>query len=231
MKILVVEDDVATANMIKNGLESGAHTVEVALDGADGSFLARSFEFDAIVLDYSMPKKDGLTVCDEIRQAGKKTPIIFLSIEDETSTKVAALKHGADDYLTKPFSIEELNARLQAITRRTPNGRESIIKIGDLLLDFDKQIASRGDDVLKLTRKEFCLLEFLMSKAGTFQSRAAILEHVWTIESDPLSNTVEVHIKNLRQKMNAGDKANMIINIIGRGYILDTPENIAILTR
>src|SRR5579872_7060344 len=118
MKILVVEDDRDTAEMVRNGLVSGNNTVELASDGSNGSFLGRSYDYDAIVLDYSLPKKDGLSVCREVRAAGRSTPIIFLSVNDDQETKIAAFDLGADDYVTKPFSIQELNARLQAVSRR-----------------------------------------------------------------------------------------------------------------
>ena len=226
MKILIVEDDRDTANMIKIGLNSDSHTVEIANDGAEGSFLARSYPYDAVVLDYSLPKKDGLKVCSEIRSMGKITPIIFLSSTDDISVKILALSKGADDYMTKPFSIQELQARIIALTRRSLKINEPIIKVGDITVDTNKQTVHRKSRLLHLTRKEFNLLEYMAKNTGTVLSRAVILEHVWTSDNDPLSNTVEAHIRNLRKKLNINRGRDMIMNIQGRGYIMDSPENL-----
>lgn len=227
MKLLIVEDDGKIAELLKNGLNSRDHTVEVANDGADGSFMGRSFEYDAIVLDYSLPKKNGLTVCDEVRTAGRTTPIVFLSSNDDTDLKVKALDHGADDYMTKPFSLNELYARLLALSRRPTAIRDPLLTVGDLALDTNRHIVTRAGRRIRLTRKEFNLLEFLMKNTGLVLSRALLLERVWTSDSNPFSNTVEAHIRNIRKKINAGSRANMIGNIPGRGYVLDTPANLA----
>jgi two-component system copper resistance phosphate regulon response regulator CusR len=225
MKILVVEDDPIVANMVKAGLSSNSHTVELAHDGAEGSFLGRSYEYDAMILDYSLPKKDGLTVCEEVRRAGKLTPIIFLSVADETQLKVAAFKSGADDYVTKPFSIEELCARVKAVSRRPTLMNQNVMEIDDLSLDTEKQTVRRGQNIVRVTRKEFNLLEYMMKHKGVILSRAMIMEHVWTADSDLLSNTVESHIRNLRKKLN-NNAENLIGNVPGRGYIIDTAKNL-----
>lgn len=226
MKILIVEDDVNTANVLKMSLSADAHTVEVANDGIDGSFLARSYDYDAIVLDYTLPGKDGLAICDEIRKNGKTTPILFLSVTDDIDAKVQALSKGADDYMTKPFSLQELNARIKAVSRRPKNIRKSVINVADIVLDSEKQIVKRSGKVIRLTKKEFCLLEYLMNNVGVILSRPMLMEHVWTADSDPLSNTIEAHIAHLRKKINAGGKPNLIANVQGRGYIIDTVSNL-----
>jgi DNA-binding response OmpR family regulator len=226
MKVLIIEDDRDVAEMIKSGLRSESYTVEVSPDGADGSFLARSYDYDVIVLDYSLPKKNGLEVCREIRASGKKTPIIFLSVNDEVDLKVQALECGADDYMEKPFALKELVARLKAIIRRPVRDTKEIIRIHDVELDSDKSSVTRGTKVIRLTRKEFSMLEYFMSNPGMVLSRALLMEHVWSADSDPFSNTVEAHIRNLRMKINSGNKPNLIVNIPGRGYIFDTPENL-----
>jgi len=229
MKILIVEDDASIANALKEGLSAESYTVEIAEDGAIGAFMARSYDYGLIILDNSLPKKDGLTLCKEIRTGGKSVPIIFLSVNGDTETKVAALEAGADDYMTKPFSMSELRARIKAVIRRPADLKnEKILKFEDLSLDTDKQIASRDEARILLTRKEYTMLEYFMRNPGTVLSRATIMENVWTSDNDPFSNTVEAHIRNLRKKLNGKDKANMIANVQGRGYILDTPENIAI---
>jgi two-component system copper resistance phosphate regulon response regulator CusR len=226
MKILVVEDDLSLAEIIRVGLTSEDHIVEMAADGGNGSFLGRTFEFDAIILDYSLPKKDGLVVCREIRAAGKTTPIIFLSATEDPETKIAALDSGADDYMTKPFVLQELYARIRALSRRPTVVNQATLSVHDLTLDIDRHMVMRGTDQIRTTRKEFNLLEYFMKHAGTVLSRSLIMEHVWTADSNPFSNTVEAHIRNLRKKINAGDKPNLIANVPGRGYMIDTPENV-----
>jgi len=228
MKILIVEDDRDTAELIRSWLESNGNIAEVAENGADGSFMARSFDYDAVILDYSLPKKDGLAVCREIRAAHRTSPILFLSITGDTDTKVAALEAGADDYMTKPFALKELNARLQAIARRPAVAvKKTVLTVHDLTLDTERHTALRGDTRLRMTRKEFGVLEYLMRHSGTVISRALLMEHVWTAESNPFSNTVEAHVRNLRKKLNAGAKPDLILNLPGRGYIIDSPENLA----
>ncbi len=227
MKILIVEDDKATAEMVRDGLSSHSYTTDVSFDGADGSFMARSYEYDAIVLDYSLPKKSGLIVCKDIRNAGKSTPIIFLSGLDATETKIEVLEHGADDYMTKPFSLDELRARLKALTRRPAQIQEHIIKVHDLTLNTQTNVVSRNGKTIHLTRKEFGLLEYFMRHKGIMLSRTSIIEHVWTADNDPFSNTVEAHIRNLRKKINFGNRLDLIRNLPGRGYIIDKPEHLA----
>lgn len=227
MKVLVVEDDRNMAQTVKESLTAYSHTIDISPDGADGSFLGRSYVYDAIVLDYSLPKKDGLVVCEEIRRAGKETPIIFMSIASDTETKIAAFKKGADDYITKPFSLDELRARLDAITRRPPTMRKHDLTIGDLTLDQDTNAVRRKSKIIRLTRKEFHMLQYFMQNAGTVLSRAQIMEHIWTADSNPFSNTVEAHIRNLRKKLNQNSAPNLIINVPGRGYLIDTAEKIA----
>jgi len=222
MKILIIEDDPDLAELIRSGLSSNMHNPEIAHDGADGSFLARSYDYDAIILDYSLPKKDGLAVCRDIRSSGKSTPIIFLSATSDTELKVSALTQGADDYLTKPFAFTELYARIDAITRRAPTTKQVTLKIDDLTLDISRHLVKRGDKEIYLTRKEFSILEFLMSNKDTVISRALLVEHVWTADSDPFSNTVEAHIRNLRKKIRIGTTSDIIQNIPGRGYVIRT---------
>lgn len=226
MKVLVVDDDLKLAESVKDSLTAYSHTVELSPDGADGSFLARSYDYDAIILDYSLPKKDGLSVCREIRSAGKTMPILFLSNTDDVDTKIAAFKVGADDYVTKPFSLEELRIRLDAVSRRTPQIKNSILKVADLVLDQSMHSVSRGKKTFHLTRKEFHMLEYFMKNAGKVLSRAQIMEHIWTADVNPFSNTVEAHIRNLRKKISVDGTPNLIMNVPGRGYILDTPENL-----
>ncbi len=227
MKVLIVEDDRNMAQVVKESLTAHSHTVDISADGADGSFLARSYAYDAIVLDYNLPKKDGLAVCREIRAAGKNTPIVFMSVTDDSSTKIAALRQGADDYITKPFALDELRARLDAVVRRSPTIKQPTMRVGDLYIDAGMHVARRAEKPIHLTRKEFHMLEYFMQNAGTILSRAQLMEHIWTADGNPFSNTVEAHIRNLRKKLNSSGGSNLIINVPGRGYILDTSENLA----
>ncbi|MEI6305003.1 MAG: response regulator transcription factor [Candidatus Taylorbacteria bacterium] len=226
MKILIVEDDKSISETLRSGLMAAAHNVEVADNGNDGSFMARSFIYDAIILDYSLPKKDGLAVCREIRALGKTTPIIFLSVTDDTEVKVAAFECGADDYMTKPFSLQELYARLKVLSRRPEKTSIPTLEIHDLKIDPSRNIVTRGNKIIKVTRKEFSMLEYLIKHKGTLVSRALLMEHVWTADSNPFSNTVEAHMRNLRVKLNTGNKPNLIANLPGRGYVIDTPDNL-----
>jgi two-component system, OmpR family, copper resistance phosphate regulon response regulator CusR len=224
MKVLIVEDDQGIAELLKEGLSAESHSVEIANNGADGSFLARSYDYDAIVLDHSLPKKNGIVVCKEIRAAGKTTPVLFLSITEDTDIKVEAFNAGADDYVTKPFSVKEFSARLKAIGRRSDRMTSTQIQVRDLVLDTETGAVHRAGKLIKLTRKEYSLLEYFMKHPHAVLSRPLIMEHVWAADQDPFSNTVEAHIRNLRKKINEGCKPALIINIPGRGYILDRPD-------
>lgn len=224
MKILIVEDDKGIAEILREGLAAESHIVEVADNGADGSFLARTFDYDAIVLDYSLPKKNGLIVCKEVRDAGKHTPILFLSSTETTDTKVQAFESGADDYVTKPFSISEFNARVRAVTRRGEKVIDSTLTVRDLIMNTDACTVQRAGKEIHLTRKEYSLLEFFMRYPHKVLSRAVIMEHVWTADQDPFSNTVEAHIRNVRKKINTGHRPALIINVPGRGYVLDRDD-------
>lgn len=219
MKILIVEDDRDLSLILKDSLIAQNYSVDVAPDGGEGSFLGKSYEYDAILMDYSLPKKDGLAVCKEIRGAGKTTPIIFLSVIDTLETKIAALNHGADDYLVKPFALEELHARLNAIFRRPRtqvNPKELVV--GDITLNPENHTVIRVGKEIRLTRKEFGVLEYLMRHRGTIVSRILIMEHVWTADTDIFSNTIETHVRNLRKKLNLPGTKDLIDNIAGRGY-------------
>ena len=228
MKVLLVEDDNALAQTIRANLSSDNHVVEVVEDGADGAFMAKSFNYDAIILDNALPKKDGLSVCKDIRSIGKTTPILFLTVDNSLETKINAFKNGADDYMQKPFALQELSMRLKAITKRTEDNQSKshILKVHDLVLDNHKSIVTRDNKRIRVTKKEYILLEFMMKNAGIILSRTILMEHVWTADSNVFSNTLEAHIRNLRKKLNFSKKPNLIQNVPGRGYIIDTPENL-----
>ena len=223
MRLLIIEDDKEISDFLKMGLEAESFIVDTAFDGERGSYFARCEVYDAILLDYALPKKDGFQICQELRTAGISTPIIMISVKSEAPLRVGLLNLGADDYLIKPFSFEELLARVRAILRRSPLLKSSILCLGDLTLDPSAQRTIKGRREIYLTRKEFILLEYLLSNKGRVVSRGMILEHVWNRESDPFSNTIEAHILNLRKKIDSGKK-KLIHTVPGRGYKMELLE-------
>ncbi len=187
---------------------------------ADPSWQGR-IHIDIIILDNSLPLKNGIEVCTEIRAAGSTVPIIFLSVVGDTKSKVDCLEKGADDYLTKPFSFDELKARVKALLRRPQKLTNTIITAGNLVIDTEKQTVMKDELPLYLTRKEYSLLEYFMRNQGVVLSRSMIMEHVWNADGDPFSNTVESHIVNLRRKLSGKEKKDFIRNLPGRGYIIE----------
>lgn len=218
MRILIVEDNAHVRSLVKLGLEAESFIVDDAPDGEKGSFTARTNDYDLIILDLDLPKKRGSTVCKEIRRSGKTTPILILSVESELPTKIELLNMGADDYLTKPFSFEELVARVRSLLRRPRTMLDAKLAAGDLTLDISTQDVSRGKKSIYLTRKEFLLLEYLMRHKGAVVSRGRLLEHVWDLDGDPFSNSIETHICNIRKKISSPRKPELIENVPGRGY-------------
>jgi len=221
MRILVVEDEKEICQFLKKSLEAECYAVDIADDGEKGSFLARTNDYDLVLLDNVMSKKTGLQVCEEIRHDSNNVPILMLSVKSETTTKVDLLNAGADDYLTKPFSYNELSARIKALLRRPKKIESEILQIDDLILDIGRHIVKRGDKEIKLTRKEFTLLKYLMKNQEIVLSRAMIMEHVWDMSADPFSNTIESHILSLRKKVDLPDKKKLIHTVNGRGYKMD----------
>lgn len=221
MKILLIEDDVEISDFVFQCLVSDIFTVDRAYTGIEGSYMARTNSYDVIIADYSLPGKNGPMVLDEIRNAGIQAPIIFLTVHDELTKKIEVFEHGADDYMTKPFSYDELKARIQALARRPHVITDTVLTKEDIALDTKKQLVHKGKTKIYLTRKEFNLLEFLLRNKGTVLSRGLIMEYVWNAESDPFSNTIESHILNLRKKIRDDKKKTLIRNIPGRGYIID----------
>ena len=219
MRILLVEDEDDIIEFLQPALEEECFVLDIAKDGKRGSFLGRSYEYDLIILDNMLPKKDGMEVCKEIRDAGKTTPILMLSVLGNTEKKVELLNAGADDYLSKPFSLVELIARIRALLRRPMNMTDEILKIDDIVLNGKKHTVKIKKKDIYLTKKEFMLLEYLLRNQGTVLSRGMIMEHVWDMNADPFSNTIESHILSLRKKL--GSKSKLIRTIPGRGYKIE----------
>jgi DNA-binding response OmpR family regulator len=226
MKILVADDNKLIRDQLKTSLEAESFAVDTAADGEEASYIGRVNEYDAIILDLIMPKKDGRDVCREIRAAGKKAPILALSVNGTIEEKVSMLNCGADDYVTKPFSFKEPHARLHALRRRPQALESNIYEADDLTLDTRTQKVCRGQREIYLTRKEFSLLEFLLKNKGAVVTRGMIMEHVWNAESDPFSNTIEAHILNIRRKIQAPKCPALIQTVPGRGYKIEAGSNL-----
>ncbi len=221
MRILIIEDNKEIRELLKIGLEAEMYSVDTAEDGEKGSYIARTNDYDLIILDNMMPKKTGFDVCKEIRKAGKQMPILLLSVESETDEKVKLLRAGADDYMTKPFSFKELLARIQAILRRPETSVSESLETGNLVLNSRTHEVKRGNKSIYLTRKEYSLLELLIRHRGEVVSRGTIMEHVWDFDGNPFSNTIETHVFNLRKKIEKGE-SRLIWNVPGRGYKIAT---------
>lgn len=217
MKILLIEDDCSIRNVLRMGLQSRNHIIDEAPDGEQGSYLGRINEYDVIVLDNVLPRKMGKEVCREIRKAGRSTPIVMLSQKSASTDKVELLGLGADDYVTKPFSFDELCARLHAVSRRRTILRPNVLSLGEIQLYPDKYTVIIGGEDVYFTRKEFSLFHFLLINRGKVTTRADLIEHVWDMNIDAFSNTLETHILNIRKKIGDGRK-NIIKNIPGVGY-------------
>ncbi len=220
MKILVVEDEERVAHFIQKGLKEEGHAVDVAYDGEEGEFLGEVNDYDLIILDLMLPKKNGITVCRELRERGVSTPVLMLTARDAVEDKVRGLDAGADDYLAKPFAFEELLARVRALLRRKSENKSPILKIADLELDPISRQATRAGKNIRLTTKEYALLEYLMRNPGKVLSRTLIGEHVWDMNFDPESNVIDVYVSHLRNKIDKGFDPPLIHTLRGQGYIL-----------
>jgi len=219
MKILLIEDERDLTKTLKKGFKEAGYNVDVAYDGESGISLAVTGEYDCIVLDYRLPRLNGLEVCREIRKNKISTPILMLTVVDSVDIKVQCLDAGADDYLTKPFSFSELLARIRALTRRA-SLTSNIIQVGDLVLNPLSRTVTRGDKRIYLTPREYDLLYFLMVNQGRVVTRMEIAENVWGINFDRGTNYVDVYINYLRKKIDSGFSRKLIHTVRGVGYVL-----------
>ncbi len=224
MKILIVEDEKKMASFLERGLKEEHYAVDIAYDGEKGWEYAMTNEYDLLILDWMLPKMSGVELCHKFRKEGKITPVLILTAKDSVEDKIKGLDQGADDYLTKPFSFEELLARMRALLRRPPHLTDkTVLQCANLKLDLIKRQAWVGDQEISLSQKEFALLEFLMHHAGEVVSRTAIAEHVWDLHFDPMSNTIDVYINFLRKKIGETPSKSKIETIRGTGYRLACP--------
>jgi two-component system OmpR family response regulator len=226
MRVLVIEDEVRMARLLKRALEEEGHAVDVASDGPDGLWMATENPYAAIVLDVLLPGLDGFELCRRLRDAGIWAPVLMLTARDEIGDRVRGLDAGADDYLVKPFSLLELAARLRALARRDDRRRPAVLTEGDLKLDPASKRAWRADTELQLSPKEFGLLEFFLRHPGTVLTRSQIIEAVWDFAYDGTSNVVDQYVNYLRRKVDTPFGRNDIVTVRGMGYRLrqDEPE-------
>ena len=225
MRALVIEDERKLAFYIKKGLEEHHFAVDVAYNGEEGVCYADENEYDVVVLDLLLPKKDGMAVLRELREKGDPVPVLILTALDAVADKVAGLDAGADDYLTKPFSFLELLARVRALLRRGTVEPQVKLQMGDLVIDLTAHRASRAGKSLQLTNKEFALLEFFMRNSGRVLTRTAIAEHVWDYRfEDTLSNVIDVFVNRLRHKIDRDFPRKLIHTVKGVGYVMREEE-------
>lgn len=220
MRILLVEDEKKMLAALKQGLEEQGYAVDTADNGEDGLHWALNFPYDVIVLDLMLPVKDGLAVCRELRERRIITPIIMLTALDTIDDRVKGLDYGADDYLIKPFAFRELLARIRALSRRDSLQKSTLMVVGGLTLDTNARVALRDGRTIELSTKEFALLEFLMRHPNQVLSRTMIAEHLWSYDTAPDSNVVDVYIRYLRKKIDDDYTTKYIHTIRGTGYQL-----------
>jgi len=225
MRVLVVEDERRIADFISRGLSEQGYAVDVAYDGDEALHWPDVAEFDVVILDVMLPARDGIEVCRTLRERGLRTPILMLTARDAVEDRVRGLDSGADDYLVKPFAFAELLARLRALTRREPVALGTVLRVGDLTVDTTTREASRQRMSLELTSKEYALLEHLMRHPNQVLTRTMIAEHVWNYDFDNATNVIDVHIRNLRRKIDDPFPTKLIQTVRGAGYRISARQS------
>ncbi|MFI7700104.1 response regulator transcription factor [Nonomuraea sp. NPDC049480] len=221
MRVLVVEDDPGMSRMLIRGLRREGYAVDTAGNGEDALWSVMENDYDAVVLDAMIPAPDGFEVCRRMRAAGRWAPVLMLTARNAVNDRVRGLDSGADDYLTKPFALSELYARLRALTRRDPHERPAVLRAGDLSLDPVSHVVLRGEAAITLSPKEFALLQEFMRRPGEVLSRTHLIEHVWDFAYDGGSNVVDVYVRYLRDKVDRPFGRDNIQTVRGAGYRLD----------
>jgi DNA-binding response OmpR family regulator len=224
MRVLVVEDNRRLNNSLKNSLAEDGYAVDPAYTGPEGQELAEITPYDAIVLDIMLPGKDGIEVCRSLRRQHINTPIIMLTAKDTVEDRVQGLDSGADDYLVKPFALNELRARLRALLRRDANEKSSVITVADLTLDTAAHKVERGGNIIELTSKEFALLEYFMRNPNRLITREMVETHVWNYDFEGTSNVVDVYVRRLRRKIDDPYPVKLFETVRGAGYRLEAPR-------
>lgn len=225
MRVLVAEDDNALASFVRKGLEAEHYAVDIASDGAEAQYMAEEYDYDLVILDLTLPQTDGLHVLKRVRAKKSGLPVLVLTARSRVEDRVKGLDLGADDYLTKPFSFSELSARVRALLRRGSRPAESILRAEDLELNRVERTVKRAGRRIELTPKEFALLEYLMLNAGRRVTRTMIIEHVWNLSFDTMTNVVDVYINYLRKKVDVGFGHKLIRTVRGVGYQLGSGED------
>ncbi len=223
MRLLVIEDEQKVANFIKQGLEEEGYAVDHAADGASGLQMALEGLHDVIVLDVMLPKLDGLSVLQQLRQETITTPVLLLTVRATIEDKVLGLDAGADDYLTKPFAFEEFVARVRALLRRRAETTPPILQVADLALDPARRVVSRGDQKIDLTPREFTLLDYFMRNPGRVLTRTMIANRVWDYTFDSATNVIDVYVNYLRKKIDTGHDTKLLHTVRGVGYVMKVP--------
>jgi len=223
MRVLVVEDEKKTASFVRKALQAEGHAVDLLHDGSEALAAVSSTPFDVVVLDVMLPGRDGLSVVRQMRERKIAMPVLLLTARGEVSEKVEGLNAGADDYLAKPFALEELMARVRALGRRTTESKAVTLRVGNLTLDTVTRQVIRGDKPIDLAPREYLLLEYLMRSAGRICGRMAIVEKVWDYDFDPGTNLVDVYIMRLREKIDDGFEPKLLQTVRGVGYVLKEP--------
>lgn len=224
MRILVIEDEKKVASFIQRGLEAEHYQVDVAHDGEAGFLQLFDNDYDALILDVMLPKRDGLSILRDLRTRKLAVPVLMLTARDAIADKVAGLDQGADDYLTKPFAFEELLARLRALLRRGVSSPAPELTLADVRLDLVTHQVTRAGKRIDLTAKEFALLEFFLRQPGRVLSRALIAQHVWGVDFDTFTNVIDVYVNYLRKKIDTDFEPKLLHTVRGVGYVMKTPE-------
>ncbi|CAI4030063.1 Transcriptional activator protein CopR [Nitrospira tepida] len=220
MRILVIEDEAKVGSFIKRALEEESYAVDLCTDGAQGLDLALSGSYDLVIVDLMVPSLPGLEIVKRLRKEKITSPVLILTALSQVDQKVKGLDAGADDYLTKPFAIDELLARVRALLRRGPTDAVGILQVDDLILNPATREVTRGEQRLDLTAKEYALLEYLMRNAGRVLTRPMIAEHVWNLDFDTFTNVIDVYVNYLRNKVDKGRPRKLIHTVRGSGYVL-----------
>jgi DNA-binding response OmpR family regulator len=224
MRVLVVEDEKKLAGFIRRALREDGHAVDLCHDGEDGSHSAVSQDYDAIILDLQLPRRDGITILRELRERKKTAAVIILTARDTVQDRVRGLDEGADDYLVKPFALDELRARVRALLRRGRGSTSTLLRYSNLTMNLLDRVVHRGDREIELTQKEFALLEYFVRNAQRVLTRTSIAEHVWDYNFDWQSNVVDVFVNLLRKKTEEGREPRLIQTVRGVGYVLKESE-------
>jgi two-component system OmpR family response regulator len=220
VRLLVVEDTPKMSALLRRAFREDGYAVDVEASGSNAVWMASECDFDAIILDVGLPDIDGFDVCRQLRERARWMPILMLTAREAVPDRVRGLDAGADDYVTKPFAIEELRARVRALVRRGPSERPAVLKVGDLMLDPAARSVRRGSTAISLAAKEFAILEYFMRHPGQVISRARFLEHVWDFARAGDSNIVDVYVRNLREKIDVPFGTRSIETVRGAGYLL-----------